>query len=82
MTATEKAAVAATKKMVVAAMATTTAMAIVTTAMVMATAMGADVQLLVRARAFKDVGLWGGLMILAASFGFCALRTVHYAHPW
>ena len=28
-------------------------------------------------RAFKDVRFWGGVMILAPSLGFCALRTVH-----
>ncbi len=24
---------------------------------------------------------FGGVMILAHTFGFCTLRTVHYAHP-
>ena len=58
-TAAERAAVAATRKTAAAAMATATAIA--TTAMMMATAtvMVVDVQLLVRARAFKDVRLWG-----------------------
>ena len=60
MTATETTAVAATRKTAAAA-AMATATAIATTAMMMATAtvMAVDVQLLVRARAFKDVGLWG-----------------------
>ena len=70
-------------KTVVAAMATGTAITI--TAVAMVTAMAAGVQLLARARPFKDVGHWGGVMILAPCYGFCALRTVHYgtyARPW
>jgi hypothetical protein len=80
MTATEIAAVAAAAKTAVAAMAT--AMAIATMAMAMATAaaMTADVQLLVRG--VQGCRALGGVMILAPSFGFCALHTWHYSRPW
>jgi hypothetical protein len=64
--------VAATTKTVAAAMATAT------TAMAMATAMAVDVQLLVRARAFKDVGLWGGDDLSPLIWFLC---SVHCAHP-
>ena len=73
MTATEIAAVAAATKTAVAAMAT--AVAIATMAMAMVTAMTADVQLLVRG--VQGCRALVGVMILAPSFGFCALRTVH-----
>ena len=52
--------VVATTKTAAAAMATATAIATTGMAMAMATALAANVHLLVRARAFKDVGLWGG----------------------
>jgi uncharacterized membrane protein YidH (DUF202 family) len=78
MTATEIAAVAAATKTAVAAMAT--AVAIATMAMAMATAMTADVQLLVRG--VRGCRALGGVMILAPSFGFCALHTWHYSRPW
>ena len=78
MTATEIAAVVAATKTAVAAMAT--AVAIATMAMAMVTAMTADVQLLVRG--VQGCRALGGVMILAPSFGFCALRTLHYSRPW
>ena len=57
-----------------------TAVAIATMAMAMVTAMTADVQLLVRG--VQGCRALGGVMILAPSFGFCALRTLHYSRPW
>ena len=82
-TATETAAVMGMTKTAAAAMAMSaamaTAMAIAKTAMATGTAQWRSIS---SEGHWRDVGLWGGVMILAPSFGFCALHTVHYAHPW
>ena len=73
-------AVAAMTKMAAAAMATATAIATMATATATATAMEEEVSTYWERRAYEIcVALRGrGVMILAPSFGFCNLSTLHF----